>query len=55
LVQASWNINWGPGYRLYLGRDGETLVILLCGGTKQRQDADIERARELWLEYKRRR
>jgi putative addiction module killer protein len=50
-----YRINWGPGYRLYLGRDGETLVILLCGGAKQRQDADIERARELWLEYKRRR
>jgi len=50
-----YRINWGPGYRLYLGRDGEKLVILLCGGTKRRQDADIERARELWREYKHRR
>jgi putative addiction module killer protein len=50
-----YRINWGPGYRLYLGRDGDKLVILLCGGTKQRQNADIEQAKELWLEYKRRR
>ena len=48
-------INWGPGYRLYLGRDGDKLVILLTGGAKQRQSADIERAKELWSEYKTRR
>jgi putative addiction module killer protein len=47
-------IDWGPGYRLYLGRDGETLVILLTGGTKRRQDADIDRAKEYWADYKRR-
>lgn len=41
-----------PGYRIYLGRDGETLVILLGGGTKQRQQADIERAKAMWAEYK---
>jgi putative addiction module killer protein len=45
----------GPGYRVYFGRDGETLVILLTGGTKQRQQRDIERAKELWADYKRRR
>lgn len=50
-----YRINWGPGYRLYLGRDGDKIVILLCGGTKQRQNADIERAKQLWLEYKHRR
>jgi putative addiction module killer protein len=50
-----FRINWGPGYRLYLGRDGETLVILLTGGTKRRQDDDIERAKTLWAEYKQRR
>lgn len=50
-----YRIDWGPGYRLYLGRDGEKLVLLLTGGTKRRQDADIERAKELWTEYKRRR
>jgi putative addiction module killer protein len=47
-------IDWGPGYRVYFGRDGETLVILLTGGTKQRQERDIERAKELWTDYKRR-
>jgi putative addiction module killer protein len=50
-----FHINWGPGYRLYLGRDGGKLVILLTGGTKQRQDADIERAKTYWADYKRRR
>ena len=50
-----YRINWGPGYRLYLGRDGDKLVILLTGGAKQRQNADIERAKELWSEYKTRR
>jgi putative addiction module killer protein len=49
-----YRIDWGPGYRLYLGRDGDKLVILLSGGTKRRQDADIERARKHWADYKRR-
>ena len=49
-----FRIHWGPGYRLYLGRDGERLVILLTGGTK-RQDVDIERAKTYWADYKRRR
>jgi putative addiction module killer protein len=44
-------IDWGPGYRVYLGRDGDTLVILLGGGTKQRQQSDIERAQAMWAEY----
>jgi len=50
-----YRIDWGPGYRVYFGSDGETLVILLTGGTKQRQQRDIERAKELWADYKRRR
>jgi putative addiction module killer protein len=50
-----YRIDWGPGYRVYFGRDGDTLVILLTGGTKQRQQRDIERAKELWADYKRRR
>ena len=50
-----YRIDWGPGYRVYFGRDGETLVILLTGGAKQRQQRDIERAKELWADYKRRR
>jgi putative addiction module killer protein len=50
-----FRIHWGPGYRLYLGRDGEKLVILLTGGTKQGQVADIKRAKTYWADYKRRR
>jgi putative addiction module killer protein len=50
-----YRINWGPGYRVYFGRDGEVLVILLTGGTKKRQPRDIERAKALWADYKRRR
>jgi putative addiction module killer protein len=49
-----FRIDWGPGYRLYLGRDGGKLVILLTGGSKHRQDRDIKRAKDLWTEYKRR-
>ena len=37
-----YRINFGPGYRVYFGRDGEALVILLTGGTKQRQQRDID-------------
>ena len=44
-------IDWGPGYRVYFGRDGRTVVDLLCGGDKRRQEADIRRAVELWQEY----
>ena len=44
----------GPGYRVYMGRHGATLVILLCGGDKRTQDADIKRAREYWSDWKRR-
>ncbi len=47
-------IDWGPGYRVYLGKDGEKLVILLGGGTKTRQQKDIDQAKELWQEYKKR-
>ena len=50
-----YRIDWGPGYRVYFGRDGEVLVILLTGGTKKRQQRDIVRAHELWADYKRRR
>ena len=40
-----YRIDSGPGYRIYFGRDGESLIVLLGGGTKRRQQADIERAR----------
>ena len=48
-------INFGPGYRVYFGRDGETILILLGGGTKQRQQIDINLALYRWHDYTRRR
>src|ERR1700731_2066552 len=48
-----YKIDFGPGYRVYFGRDGEQLVILLTGGTKKRQQRDIETAVMFWREYKR--
>ena len=47
-------IDVGPGYRVYFGRDGDALIVLLGGGTKVRQQRDIEDARVLWEEYRRR-
>jgi putative addiction module killer protein len=47
-------LDFGPGYRVYFGKDGETLVVLLGCGTKKRQQADIADAQMLWQEYKRR-
>jgi putative addiction module killer protein len=49
-----YRIDSGPGYRVYFGRDGDALVILLSGGTKQRQDRDIATSRARWADYKRR-
>lgn len=48
---GEYRIDWGPGYRIYLAKDG-TLIVLFGGGTKRRQQADIERAKELYAEYK---
>jgi putative addiction module killer protein len=45
-------VDFGPGYRIYFGRDGERLIILLGGGTKRRQQADIERAAQCWADYR---
>jgi putative addiction module killer protein len=45
-------VDYGPGYRIYFGKDGEQLVILLGGGTKKKQSVDIENAKALWREYK---
>ena len=47
-------LDFGPGYRVYFGRDGERIVILPGGGSKQRQQRDIAAAQALWAEYKRR-
>jgi putative addiction module killer protein len=49
-----YRIDFGPGYRVYFGKDGERLVILLGGGTKKRQQQDITAATANWLDYKRR-
>ena len=45
-------IDRGPGYRIYYGREGDDLVILLVGGTKKRQTRDIETAHALWKAYR---
>jgi len=45
-------IHFGPGYRVYFGKDGEEIVILLGGGTKQRQQNDVQIAQERWQDYK---
>jgi len=47
-------IDWGPGYRIYLARDGEDLIILFGGGTKRHQQIDITRAKMLHEEFKQR-
>ncbi len=49
---GEYRIDWGPGYRVYLMRDGTDLVILLGGGTKKRQQSDIRNAIKLFKEYK---
>jgi len=45
-------IDWGPGYRIYLAKDGKSLIVLYGGGTKRRQQSDIDRAKALHAEYK---
>jgi len=45
-------LDFGPGYRVYFGREGNTIIILLGGGTKRRQDADILAEKERWKIYK---
>lgn len=47
-----YRLNFGPGYRIYFGKDGERLVILLGGGTKKRQQRDIGEAISRWYDYK---
>jgi putative addiction module killer protein len=47
-----YKIDFGPGYRVYFGRDDEAVVILLTGGTKKRQQRDIDAAHTYWQDYK---
>jgi len=49
-----YKIDFGPGYRIYFGKDGDTLVILVAGGSKKGQSQDIEIAKANWADYKKR-
>lgn len=44
-------IDFGPGYRVYFGRQGRTVVVLLGGGSKRSQSADIRQAKANWRDY----
>lgn len=44
-------LDFGPGYRLYFGKDGSAIVLLLLGGNKQSQSSDMRRARIFWSDY----
>ena len=48
-------IDWGPGYRVYFGREGKALILLLCGGDKGKQAKDIRDAKSYWKDHKARR
>lgn len=45
-------MHFGPGYRVYFGREGDAAVILLCGGDKGTQERDVERARDYWRDHR---
>jgi putative addiction module killer protein len=47
-----YTVDFGPGYRIYFGKEGDEIVVLLGGGSKARQQRDISAAIELWREYK---
>jgi len=49
---GEYKIDWGPGLRIYLAKDGLKIIILIGGGTKHRQQQDIDRALALWEDYK---
>ena len=49
-----YKIDFGPGYRIYFGKDGDRLVVLVGGGSKKRQNYDIAVALTHWQDYKRR-
>ena len=49
-----YKIDFGPGFRIYFGKDGELIVVLIGGGTKQSQQKDIATAQKCWADFKRR-
>ena len=51
---GEYRIDWGPGFRIYLAKDGVRIILLLGGGTKKRQQKDIDQAVQHWQNYKRR-
>jgi len=51
---GEYKIDSGPGYRIYLAKDGLKIIVLLGGGQKRAQQADIDRAVALWNDYKKR-
>ena len=51
---GEYRLDWGPGYRVYIGKDGDRLIILLGGGTKKGQQRDIDKVESIWKEYKER-
>ena len=44
-------LDFGPGYRIYFGQVGKTVILLLCGGTKRKQQKDIDQAKQYWKDY----
>ena len=46
-----FRLAFGPGYRIYYSRDGDTVILLLCAGSKRTQRKDIERAQAYWRDY----
>jgi putative addiction module killer protein len=51
---GEYRIDWGAGFRIYLAKDGVRIILLLGGGTKKRQQKDIDQAVQYWQNYKRR-
>ena len=49
--KTEMRIDYGPGYRVYYKDSGREIIIMLCGGDKDTQDKDIERAKEIARDY----
>ena len=48
---SEYRMDFGPGFRIYFAVAGSDLIILLAGGSKRRQEADIRKAKQMWLDY----